>query len=121
MIFGIGIDIVEISRLQAELDELAQRILTETEAKQYKESSSQQHFLAKRLAIKEAFSKAIGTGMRNPVTFKNITVTHTPTGKPIILLSRELQSLVNKHDIVNIHVTVSDEQQYAVASVILER
>ena len=73
MIFGIGTDIVEVARVEASIqqfgDDFAKRILAEGEIASYLESHIKARFLAKRFAAKEAFSKALGTGLRAPATF----------------------------------------------------
>ena len=76
MIFGIGTDVVEVSRIHDSIkkfgDTFARRILSDSEFKSYLKSSTQSRFLAKRFAAKEAFAKALGTGFRSPVRFQNI-------------------------------------------------
>ena len=80
MIFGIGTDIVEVERIAASIsqfgDEFAKRILAASEMERYLASNIQARFLTKRFAAKEAFSKALGTGLRGPASFQNIAVAH---------------------------------------------
>ena len=89
MIFGIGTDIVEVSRIESSInqfgDDFARRILADSEFASYKQSQIKPRFLAKRFAAKEAFSKALGTGLRAPATFQNIAVSHDALGKPILV------------------------------------
>ena len=124
MIFGIGTDIVEVERIAASIaqygDELAKRILTESELERYLLSNIQARFLAKRFAAKEAFSKALGTGLRGPVSFQNITVTHDDLGKPLLLLATELQTFLHAKGIQHSHLSISDERNLAAAFVVLE-
>ena len=91
MIYGIGTDIVEVARIEASInqfgDDLAKRILAESEFKSYMDSNIKPRFLAKRFAAKEAFSKALGTGLRSPATMQNIAVSHDDLGKPILVLA----------------------------------
>lgn len=125
MIFGIGTDIVEVSRIEESLarfgDAFARRILTEQEWLSYQRSKTQARFLAKRFAAKEAFAKALGTGLREPATFQNIGVTNDSLGKPILKLSETLQRLLDDKGIVQQHLSLSDEKALAAAFVVLEK
>jgi len=124
MIYGIGTDIVEVTRIEHSIaqfgDDFARRILASSEMDSYLASKIKARFLAKRFAAKEAFSKALGTGIRPPVTFQNIAVTHDELGKPILVLANELQTFLDSKNIANMHITISDEKNLAVAFVILE-
>jgi holo-[acyl-carrier protein] synthase len=124
MIFGIGTDIVEVARIEASItqfgDDFAKRILAESEMPSYLQSQIKPRFLAKRFAAKEAFSKALGTGLRAPATFQNIAVSHDDLGKPILLLAPELQSFLSDKNIFKTHVSISDEKNLAAAFVVLE-
>jgi holo-[acyl-carrier protein] synthase len=125
MIFGIGTDIVEVSRIEDSLarfgDAFAQRILTEQEWLSFQQSKTQARFLAKRFAAKEAFAKALGTGLRDPATFQNIGVAHDDLGKPVLDLSPVLQTFLDKKGIVQQHLSISDEKALAAAFVVLEK
>jgi holo-[acyl-carrier protein] synthase len=124
MIFGIGTDIVEVSRIKEALDRygeaFARRILTDTELTEFQQSHTQARFLAKRFAAKEAFAKALGTGVRAPATMQNIGVSHDALGKPVLVLAPVLQALVEEKQISRQHVSISDEKALAVAFVVLE-
>lgn len=124
MIFGIGTDIVEVSRIQASItqfgDDFAKRILAGSELESYLQSHIKARFLAKRFAAKEAFSKALGTGLRAPATFQNIAVSHDELGKPILVLAPELQVLLDSKHITQMHISISDEKNLAAAFVVLE-
>jgi holo-[acyl-carrier protein] synthase len=124
MIFGIGTDIVEVTRIEHSLtqfgDEFAKRILAPSELESYQNSKIKARFLAKRFAAKEAFSKALGTGIRPPVSFQNIAVSHDELGKPILVLADELQIFVQAKSISNMHISISDEKNLAAAFVVLE-
>jgi holo-[acyl-carrier protein] synthase len=124
MIHGIGTDIVEVSRIEDSLARFgaafAQRVLTEQEWLGFTQSKTQARFLAKRFAAKEAFSKALGTGLRSPATLQNIGVAHDGLGKPVFQLAPELQSLLDQRGISNTHLSISDEKALAVAFVVLE-
>lgn len=125
MIFGIGTDIVEVARIEASIeqfgDDFAERILAKSEMPSYLKTKLKGRFLAKRFAAKEAFSKALGTGLREPATFQNIAVTHDDLGKPLLALAKELQAFLQSKNITNMHITISDEKNLAAAFVVLEK
>jgi holo-[acyl-carrier protein] synthase len=124
MIYGIGTDIVEVTRIESSItqfgDDFAKRILAESEFASYLESAIKPRFLAKRFAAKEAFSKALGTGLRAPCTFQNIAVGHDDLGKPMLMLAAELQALLQSKRITQTHISISDEKNLAAAFVVLE-
>lgn len=124
MIYGIGTDIVEVARIEVSIqqfgDEFAKRILAESEWQSYQQSGIKPRFLAKRFAAKEAFSKALGTGLRAPATFQNIAVTHDDLGKPILRLAPALLALLQSKNILHTHISISDEKNLATAFVVLE-
>lgn len=125
MIYGIGTDLVEPERVARLLDKygerFARRILTPDELPAFRKSAKPVLFLANRFAAKEAFSKALGTGLRYPVSLHAITVVQDQLGKPSLVFHPELAELVRNRGIVNHHLTISDEQSLACAVVILER
>jgi len=125
MIYGIGTDIVEVKRIKEALNKygvaLAKKILTSQELLTYKKTEGKENFLAKRFAAKEAFAKAMGTGMRSPVNFKSIEIIHDSLGKPIIKTISKLTLLVESHNIKHCHLSISDEKNIAAAFVILEQ
>jgi len=124
MIFGIGTDIVEVSRIEDSLARFgpafAQRLLSEREMQEFMLSNTPARFLAKRFAAKEAFAKALGTGIRTPASFENIGVTHDDLGKPFLDLAPELQAYLNEKSIRFQHLSISDEKMLAAAFVVLE-
>ena len=124
MIYGIGTDVVEVSRIKVALKKyglkLAQKILTYDELLAYSKVKSKENFLAKRFAAKEAFAKAFGTGLRGSVNFKSIEVTHDSLGKPLLKCHNKLKVLVKDKNIHHCHLSISDEKNIAVAFVILE-
>lgn len=124
MIYGIGTDIVEVERIESSIkkfgDDFAERILADSEMPSYLASNIKARFLAKRFAAKEAFSKALGTGLREPATFHNISVSHDDLGKPLLVLAGNLQDLLTDKNINNMHITISDEKNLAAAFVVLE-
>lgn len=124
MIFGIGTDIVEVSRIETSIaqfgESFAQRVLADSEMANYQESQIKARFLAKRFAAKEAFSKALGTGLRAPCIFQNIAVSHDTLGKPILVLAPALTAWMQQKNIQHTHISISDEKNLAAAFVVLE-
>ncbi|MEK9825575.1 MAG: holo-ACP synthase [Methylotenera sp.] len=124
MIYGVGTDIVEVARIKASLEEFgdafAARILAESELVSYHASNIKPRFLAKRFAAKEAFAKALGTGLRAPATLQNIAVAHDELGKPLLILAQELQQFMTERHIRQTHISISDEKNLAAAFVVLE-
>jgi len=125
LIHGIGTDIVATRRM-AQLHaryggKLAQRVLAPEEWGEYAQAPDKTRFLAKRFAAKEALAKALGTGMRAPVTFSAIRVTHDARGRPAFAYAPELQAWLRTRALGPCHLSVSDEVEYAVAFVVMER
>ncbi|MDF0606532.1 holo-ACP synthase [Neisseriaceae bacterium TC5R-5] len=125
MIYGIGTDLVAIARMQALLQRwgsrLAQRLLAEAELAAFDRSSDPARFLAKRFAVKEAFAKAVGTGVRAPVLLSAIWIEHDVLGKPVLTVSALLEDFLWQRGIAARHVSISDERDHALAFVILEQ
>lgn len=125
MIYGIGTDIVEVTRIEASIaefgDAFAKRILADDEFVSYQATVLKARFLAKRFAAKEAFSKALGTGLRAPATMHNIAVSHDDLGKPILVLAPALQAFLADKNITHTHISISDEKNLAAAFVVLEK
>ena len=125
MIHGIGTDLVSVKRIEDALfrygDRFLHRILSEVEVAEYAQSSQPARFLAKRFAAKEAFSKAWGTGIGEGVGWHDVSVAHDPQGKPLIAPSAALSEKFSKENIVAAHISLSDENDHALAFVVLER
>lgn len=123
MIFGIGTDIVSVKRMQENIDKFgdkfAERILSAEEMEEYQRYKEPSRLLAKRFAAKEAASKAMGTGFRDGLSLKHIFVTHDPLGKPILNFCEAANEFIIRNKIEESHVSISDEQDYAVAYVTL--
>jgi len=124
MIFGIGTDIVELSRIESMRARygvrLAGRLLSSDEMPDYHASSSAARFLAKRFAAKEAFAKAVGSGLRVPVSLRRISVTHDGLGKPVLQFDETLRLHLAQLGINGHHLSISDERELIVAFVVLE-
>ena len=128
MIYGIGTDIIDIRRLQATVERrgerFAQKVLGEQELAVYRERSRRVpqrglSYLATRFSAKEAFSKAIGMGMRMPMTWRACEILKAPSGKPEVHLHGALAEWFAARGLVA-HVSVSDESDYAAAFVVVE-
>jgi len=123
MIFGIGTDIVRVERMQQSLDKhgerFARRILTEHELIGYQQTNKPANYLAKRFAAKEATAKAMGTGFRNGLSLKHINIGHDEQGKPLLEFNGLAAEFMDKKGINEAHISLADEQEYAVAFVTL--
>lgn len=124
MIEGVGIDIVEIERIAKMWNDygmrFAARILSEFEQSELDATKRPEWLIAKRFAVKEAFGKAIGTGLRHPVTWTRIELTHDALGRPLLQLHPEIDLMLKERGIRRHHVSVTDERHFASAIVILE-
>lgn len=129
MIYGIGTDIIQISRIEAALrrngDRLAERILGSDELDKYRRRKAKVEargirFLATRFAAKEAFSKAIGLGMYMPMTWQAMQTLNAPNGKPVVVTSGELEQFMEQNGLTA-QISITDEAEYAVAFVIVEK
>jgi len=125
MIYGIGVDLVEIARLEQGLvrygEHYADRILAPGEHADFFSSAEPARFLAKRFAAKEALAKAAGTGLRHPVTLRNIAIRHNSLGQPSFKFSDEMEIWLAKESIAAHHLSISDEQAHVIAFVVLEK
>ena len=123
-IFGAGIDLIEISRINKSIKnkDFIDRIYSKSEIQQARFLKNKSSFFAKRFAAKEAFSKAIGTGITEGISFKEISVVNNIKGKPTIKLSGKTKSvLLKKIKKARVHLSLSDEKNHAVAMVIIEQ
>ena len=124
MIYGIGTDIVSIERIQNILnknrDSFINRVLTEHEKALFANKADSAAFCAKRFAAKEAFSKALGTGIGRIVSFQDLTVRSNEHGKPYFMPSEKLRLYLQEKGIKHGHLSISDESQNALAFVVLE-
>jgi holo-[acyl-carrier protein] synthase len=129
MIVGIGTDICDVRRIRASLerhgDRFAQRVLSEGEIKVWKSRSARWpergiRYLATRFSAKEAFSKAVGLGMRMPMTWRLCEIANERSGKPYIVLHGGLKDWFEGQGL-RAHVTVTDESDYAASFVVVEK
>lgn len=124
MILGIGTDLVAIARIQKTVDRFGDRFLGKVfspeEVRHCAARADRVACLAKRFAAKEAFVKALGTGMREGIWFHDIQVVANALGQPGIVVSGEAERRLETWGTVRVHVSLSDEKKYAVAFVVLE-
>ncbi len=124
MIHGIGTDIVRIDRVSASLARhgarFAHRILAEgAERDAFQAHRDPARFLAKRFAAKEAFGKALGTGVAVPATLHAMAIDHDALGKPLYRYSDTLAEYMLQHGL-RAHLSLSDENDYVVAFAVIE-
>jgi holo-[acyl-carrier protein] synthase len=129
MIFGIGTDVCDVRRIRAALarngERFAQRVLSEGEMAVWRRRSARWperglRYLATRFSAKEAFSKAVGLGMRMPMAWRLCEIANLPSGKPVIVLHGELKDWFDAQAL-QAHVTVTDETDYAASFVVVEQ
>ena len=125
-IFGIGTDIVNIKRMEKSLKrhgtKFKKRVFSEKEINYCEKKKNSGAFYAKRFAAKEAFSKALGTGIRKDISLKNIEITNDIYGKPSIKLKGSVNVFFKKrikNKKYNIYLSLSDDKPWAQATVII--
>jgi holo-[acyl-carrier protein] synthase len=123
VIFGIGTDIVSVKRMadywQRHGERGLEKMLAPDEREACRSSNDPARFLAKRFAAKEALGKAFGTGIRTPLLLPDIAINHDELGKPAFGFGPALAAHLAERGLTA-HLSISDEQDYAVAFVILE-
>jgi holo-[acyl-carrier-protein] synthase len=129
MIQGIGTDICDVRRIRASFERhgerFARKVLSDGEMAVWKSRSARWperglRYLATRFSAKEAFSKAVGLGMRMPMTWRLCEIANLPSGKPFIVLHGGLKTWFDAQGLVA-HVTVTDESDYAASFVVVEK
>ena len=134
MIIGMGTDIVNMDRIEESLnkfgDSFIKKCFTINEANEAKEKPDQTAFFSKRFAAKEAFFKALGTGFTQGVSWQDLEISNTPSGKPQIKVQGRSLEILNKlsRDILNssysdleVHISISDDKPFATSTVIIEK
>ena len=121
---GIGIDIIENKRVKKSIlnKKFVYRIFSNSEINDSKKSANKAGFFSKRFAAKEAFSKALGTGFRNGLNFKDISIVNDKFGKPFIKKNNKINNFMKKKfktKKINILLSISDEKKYSIAFAIL--
>ena len=129
MIYGIGTDICDVRRIRASLEKhgerFAKKVLADGELATWKARSERWpergiRYLATRFSAKEAFSKAVGMGMRMPMTWRHCEVVKLASGQPTIRLHGELKEWFEKNNLT-VHLSVTDESDYAASFCVVER
>ena len=125
MIIGVGTDIVDVERIakvySKQGEAFANRLLSADELIELKNQHYPERFLAKRWALKEAVSKALGTGIAQGVCFKDMTIGHKSSGQPILLLAGTTLAKADSLGITDWSISVSDEKHHTVAFVVAEQ
>ena len=124
MIVGTGIDLVHVPRIEKVLSDRGERfvshVLHAEEMPAYEASKFKARMIAKRFAVKEAATKALGTGQAQNVLLRHFYVLHDANGKPELYADEEAKVLCEDKNIDAMHVSISDEGEYAIAWVTLE-
>ena len=123
---GIGVDIIENSRIEKSIGnkKFLDRIFSNQEISRSKNIYNKAAFFSKRFAAKEAFSKALGTGFKKGLNFKDISIINDKNGKPSIKINNKLKSIIKKKfktKNINVLLTISDEKKHSIAFVVLEK
>jgi len=126
MIYGIGVDLVKVARVAAALerhgDRFLQRIFTPREIEHCQGKARTASMLAMRFAAKEAFSKALGVGLRRDgIRWREVEVVPNPRGKPEFFVTGRAAQLCQDAGITGMHLTLTDENDLALAVVVLEK
>jgi|TARA_B110000037_G_scaffold150760_1_gene170059 holo-[acyl-carrier protein] synthase len=125
-ILGIGVDIVENSRISKSLKNkiFIKRIFSNSEILIAEKVKNKKNYYSKRYAAKEAFAKSIGIGFRNNLNFKDISVINDKLGKPSFTITKKIKTIIKeqfKTSSFNFFLSISDEKKYSVAYVILQK
>lgn len=122
LIVGVGIDIIEISRIRDATEKNAsfiEKIYTENEIEYLKSRNFRPEYLAGRFAAKEAISKALGTGIFQ-YSMKEIEIDRNVNGKPVVILRGKAKQIAQKFGDYKVHISISHSRENAVAYAILE-
>jgi holo-[acyl-carrier protein] synthase len=124
VIHGVGTDIVRVARMGDALARhgarFAERILDVSERPAFEQARDPARLLSKRFAAKEAFGKALGTGVAAPATLHAVRVTHDALGKPLFELAPPLAAYMQERGLIA-HLSLSDETDYVVAFAVIEK
>lgn len=129
MIYGIGVDLIEIERIERAVqrfgDRFVQRVLGPQELRRFVQRRARSPrrgltFLATRFAAKEAVSKALGLGMRLPMTWQAVEIVNAPGGAPAVLVHGDLARFLEVRRL-RLHVSITDERHHAAAFAVAER
>jgi len=125
-IIGTGVDIVENSRIKESIlnNSFLNRVFTKEEILISKNMKNKSSYFAKRFAAKEAFVKSLGTGFKNGINFKDISIINDKLGKPSFFITKKIRKIIKKRfktNIFNFFLSISDEKKYSIAFVIFQK
>ena len=125
-VIGIGVDIIENSRIKKSIlnNSFLNRVFTNEEILISKKMKNKSSYFAKRFAAKEAFAKSLGTGFRHGFNFKDISVINDKLGKPSFFITKKIKNLIKKRlkiNSFNFFLSISDEKKYSIAFVIFQK
>ena len=125
-IIGIGVDIVENSRIKKSTlnNSFLNRVFTNEEILISKNMKNKSSYFAKRFAAKEAFVKSLGTGFKNGINFKDISIINDKLGKPSFFITKKIRNIIKKRfkiNTFNFFLSISDEKKYSIAFVIFQK
>ena len=125
-ILGVGVDIIENSRIVKLLKNklFIERIFSSSEILNARKIKDKKNYYSKRFAAKEAFAKSIGTGFREGINFKDISIINNKLGKPSFVITEKIKKIVKKQFRItafNFFLSISDEKKYSIAYVILQK
>ena len=125
-ILGIGVDIIQNNRIKNSIKNLKfrDRIYSTNELKLSASSKNKIEYFSKRFAAKEAFAKSIGTGFRDNLYFKDISIINDKLGKPSFVITEKIKKIIKKQfktSSFNFFLSISDEKKYSIAYVILQK
>ena len=125
-IIGTGVDIVENSRIKKSIanNSFLNRVFTNKEILISKKIKNKTSYFAKRFAAKEAFVKSLGTGFRNGLNLKDISIINDKLGKPSFFINKKIKNLIKKRfkiNSFNFFLSISDEKKYSIAFVVFQK
>ena len=125
MIFGTGLDIIEIDRIKNSIEKYSpkfeQRVFTSSEISYCKSQGDPAKHFAARFAVKEAVSKCLGTGITGALGFQDMEIIHEDTGKPVLNMIGKGKELFQKLKLKSIHISISHDNTHAIAHAIAEQ
>ena len=125
MIFGTGLDIIEVDRIKNSIEKFSpkfeQRVFTSSEIRYCKSQGDPAKHFAARFAVKEAVSKCLGTGITGALGFQDMEITHKDTGQPVLTMIGKGKELFQKLKLKSIHISISHDNTHAIAHAIAEQ
>ena len=125
MIFGTGLDIIEVDRIKNSIEKFSpkfeQRVFTSSEISYCKSQGDPAKHFAARFAVKEAVSKCLGTGITGDLGFQDMEITNKDNGQPVLKMLGKGKELFQKLKLKSIHISISHDRTYAIAHAIAEQ